>query len=113
MFFSDHPTFFVVWPSLTSPRLWSGQGQVSSQKRRDKCSRFLGSSYCGVNVLLVLFSELSRLLHKVHQGGEHGDVTRLKTHLLDLRQTTEQSNVNNNVSDEMEVSNTTRWQIIA
>lgn len=44
-----------------------------------------------VTFLLVVFSEFSGLFHKVHQSGEHGDVTWLKTHLLDLRQTTVQS----------------------
>ena len=38
----------------------------------------------------LLLSELSGLFHQVHQGGEHGDVTRLETHLLDLRHTTVQ-----------------------
>ena len=52
--------------------------------------------------LLVLFGELSGLFHKVHQRGEHGDVTLLKTHLLDLRHTTAQSSVreNNQKSDD-------------
>lgn len=35
--------------------------------------------------LLVLFSQLSGLLHQIHQRGEHGDVAWLETHLLDLR----------------------------
>lgn len=50
-----------------------------------------GSSYYGVTFSLVLFSKLSGLFHKVHQSGEHGNVTRLKTHFLDLRQTGQSS----------------------
>lgn len=34
----------------------------------------------------VLLSKFSGLSHQLHQRGEHRYVTRLKTHLLDLRQ---------------------------
>lgn len=44
-----------------------------------------------VTFSLVLFSELSGLFHEVHQSGEHGNVTWLKTHFLDLRQTGQSS----------------------
>lgn len=50
----------------------------------------MACSCYGLNLSLALFSELSGLLHQVHQSGEHGDVSLLKTHLLDLRHTTEQ-----------------------
>lgn len=39
----------------------------------------------------VLLSKFSGLPHQVHQSGEHGDVSRLETHLLDLRQQKESS----------------------
>lgn len=42
--------------------------------------------HCGFHfTLLAMLSELSGLFHQIHQSGEHGDVTRLKAHLLDLR----------------------------
>lgn len=42
-----------------------------------ECSTLKGFSYHGVTFLLVLFSEFPGLFHKIHQSGEHGNVTRL------------------------------------
>lgn len=62
----------------------------------------------------LLLGELSGLFHEVHQSGEHGDVTLLKTHLLDLRHTTAQSSVreNSQKSDDADVCNRTWKQLV-
>lgn len=59
--------------------------RLSSGKCVDECSTLKRFSHCRVSDLLGQFGELSGFLHKIHQSGEHGDVSWLKTHLLDLR----------------------------